>query len=128
MTSPEAYPFKTLDQAKAVREAQERVHTTWSPATYMQVIGAMPRVAIEAGHLERDWATSVETQRRDWETPQAAAERLALWVTLHAERWGRVPTERAIQRTTEPTPRPGFIVTQQEKAAAPWPRKDRHSW
>lgn len=104
----------TEDQAKAVREATDRVDN-WGADTVMDVQATMPQVAVTAGHEPLDWCVTVETQRRDWETPVMAAARVATWVTLHAERWGKVPTELAIQRTTE-----------QEKAVKPF--RDRHSW
>jgi hypothetical protein len=100
-----AYPFKTLDQAKAVREAAER-SLLWDDNTYRLVGDLMPSVARKAGHQVEDWIVSVETQRRDWETPPDAAYRLAQWVTLWAETYASVPTQRAIQRTTEAKPYP----------------------
>lgn len=96
-----AYPFKTLEQAKAVREATERVNR-WPLMIAALVTQEMPKVARDAGHQESDWRVTVETQRRDWETPVDAADRVARWVTLWAEVYGKPPTERAIQRTVEP--------------------------
>lgn len=98
-----AYPFKNLEQAKAVREATARV-ATWTVAERIDVTEQMPQVALDAKHQERDWLVSVACLQQDHETPRAAAERVAKWVTLWVEVYDTVPTQRAIQRTTEVPP------------------------
>lgn len=71
-------------------------------ATCPDFIRADPRVKVS-----RDWPAAVALHQRDTETPLAAAQRLALYLTLHQERWETTPTLAAVTANAidrSPTP------------------------
>lgn len=91
------YALNALDEARAHAQAQSAV-ARWTNALRESVLDEMPPVAKQAGFLGRHWLLAVEVQRRDWETAQAAAQRVAQWITLHAETYGRPPSAQALVR------------------------------
>jgi hypothetical protein len=85
-----------VDTVAAVRRAQVETRD-WTPETWGFVVAEMPKVAMAHRTEREDWATTVCLLRRDWETPVACAQRLALYIQLHAERWDDTPTLATIR-------------------------------
>lgn len=83
--------MNAVDTVAAVRRAEVEVEA-WEPGTRAQVAFHLPLVAVRNGASIPDWQVTVCLLRRDWETPETAADRLATYMTLHAERWDETPT------------------------------------
>lgn len=98
MTRPDA-----LHLVQAVQAAMEAV-SEWSQLTMVGVTEQCPKVLAETC-TPLEWATTVETFRTARETPTRAAERLALYLTLHREVRGNLPTLEAV--STEAIARKG---------------------
>jgi hypothetical protein len=86
------------DQVRAVREAERQVLHAWLPATWDAVVAAMPPVALARDTSPWDWAVTVQLLRIDGETETMTAERVARYMTLHAERWHQTPTMSALRK------------------------------
>lgn len=83
--------MNAIQAARAIREAADQVKT-WDPRTYGAVADAMPPLVLDHGETTGDWAVAVAALRLPSETPTQSALRLAMYVTLHADRYGATPT------------------------------------
>jgi hypothetical protein len=90
--------MNVTEQVAAVRHAETKVREDW-PLTVLDAVSeAIPQVARDHGVNTWDWAVTVQLLRQPWESPEMAAERLARYMTLHAERWHTTPTMATLQR------------------------------
>lgn len=97
-------PANAPELVAAVLEADLAVRA-WPPLVMLDVTDhlnhlkrrhpGMPRVQ---GIKPAAWCVTVALLRRDHETVQEAADRLAAYLTLHAERWGETPTLANIRK------------------------------
>lgn len=90
--------MNAIQTVQAVRYAQDQVHT-WTPNQTTQVNDAMPRLVRDKGHTGLEWAITVALLRKGWETPAEAAQRLARYMVLHAERFDHTPTLASLRHT-----------------------------
>lgn len=87
-----------MDTVRLIQAATERV-TTWPDSIRVPVLRARPAVMHYRGYYSPlEWMTTVEVFRMEGENPVTAAERLALYMTVHAERWDETPTLAQLQQ------------------------------
>lgn len=86
-----------MDTVRLIHDATERV-ARWPETTRGTVLRARPPVVREKDCTPLEWLATVEVFRQDDEAPVTAAERLALYMTLHLERWDQTPTLTRIQK------------------------------
>lgn len=87
MTEDHGDPLATV---LAVRDAEDRARR-WAGRTRLRVAAICPAPPDMAPLDWHAWPTAVALVQQDHETPEDAAQRLALYLTLHAERYGRAP-------------------------------------
>lgn len=93
-----------LDLVQAIRSASLDV-VAWPRLQRLLVLDHLTH--LKATHpnqrrvvtIDQDaWCVTVALLRRDHETVKEAADRLATYLTLHAERWGETPTLANIRK------------------------------
>lgn len=89
--------MNALEQVAAVQRATAQV-AGWTHDVHTAVVACMPQVAHDHKVRPSDWCVTVQLFAQDWETETMAAERLARYLTLHAERWGDTPTMNALRK------------------------------
>lgn len=86
-----------MDTVRLIHDATERV-ARWPETTRGPVLRARPPMVREKDYTPLEWLTTVEVFRQEDEAPVTAAERLALYMTLHLERWDQTPTLNRVQK------------------------------
>lgn len=89
--------MNAMDTVRLIHDATERV-ARWPDSTRGPVLRARPQCVRDKGYTPLEWMTTVEVFRREDEAPVTAAERLALYMTLHLERWDNTPTLNRVQK------------------------------
>lgn len=84
-----------MDTVRLIQEATERV-AGWPKHVRDAVLAAYPPF-VEDDYTTLEWMTTVEVFRQPGEALVTCAERLALYMTLHAERWDKTPTLTRVQ-------------------------------
>lgn len=89
--------MNAMDTVRLIQDATERV-ARWPDRIRGPVLRARPQAVRDRGYTPLEWMTTVEVFRHDGEDPATAAERLALYMTLHLERWDQTPTLARVQK------------------------------
>lgn len=87
-----------MDTVRLIHDATEAV-TKWPDYIRTGVLGAMPQ-HLQDHYSPLEWMVTVEVFRQRGESLPTAAERLALYMTVHRERHASTPTLARIQRET----------------------------
>ena len=77
-----------VTHARRHLDAATEVHG-WTEGTFHSVHAQKP-FWVRSDALA--WAVAVEVYRKPRESPEAASQRLALYLTLHRERYGQAPS------------------------------------
>jgi len=77
-----------VETVQAVRDAQAAVEG-WDAALWLEVVSEAPECLQDVDTMT--WAVTVQAFKTDGEPILAAAKRLALYLDLHAENYGRPP-------------------------------------
>jgi hypothetical protein len=86
-----------MDTIRLIQEATEAV-ARWPRYVRDAVLAARPE-PVEDRYSTLEWMTTVDVFRQPGEDLVTCAERLALYLTVHAERWDSTPTLARVQRT-----------------------------
>ena len=89
--------MNAMDTVRLIHDATERV-AQWPDTIRGPVLQARPQIARMERYSTLEWMTTVEVFRQPDEAPQTAAERLALYMRLHLERWDQTPTLARVQK------------------------------
>jgi hypothetical protein len=86
-----------MDTVRLIQEATEAAAKL--PQDIREaVLFACPDEVTQRGYTTLEWLTTVEIFRQPGESHVTAAERLALYMRAHAERWDATPTLARVQR------------------------------
>lgn len=88
--------MNAMDTVRLIQEATEKV-ARWPRYVRDGVLAACPE-PVGARYSTLEWMTTVEVFRLPHEDLITATERLALYMTLHAERWDKTPTLARVQQ------------------------------
>lgn len=89
--------MNAMDTVRLIHDATERV-ARWPDSIRGPVLRARPQIVQDRGYSPLEWMVTVEVFRQEDESHATAAERLALYMTAHTERWDQTPTLNRVQK------------------------------